>query len=265
MPEVHHESRRRLPWPIVLVGLGVLFVPAGPSRGDGTNDDDLLKEAQVIFKPLPKDMATPVFPVAPDRVNLGRKLFFDPRISADGTVSCMRCHQASLYATDGLAKSRGAHDKLLPRNAATVFNTALQFKQHWRGEFENVEEQAKHALLGLGLANPDYATAMARVKAIPGYPELFKKAFPGEADPVTEDNWGKAIGAYERTLVTPSRFDEYLGGKADALTAQERQGLRTFIDTGCAGCHNGVGVGGEKFRIIGMRPIARRSTTGEAN
>ena len=210
------------------------------------------KRRRVVFKPLPKDMATTEFPVTPDRVSLGRKLFFDPRISVDGTVSCMRCHQASLYATDGLAKSHGAHDKPLPRNANTVFNAALHFKQHWRGEFETVEEQAKHALLGPGIANPDYTTAMARLKAIPGYPEFFKKAFPGEADPVTADNWGKAVGAYERTLVTPSRFDEYLGGKSDALTVDERQGLRTFIDTGCARCHGGVGIGGEKFRKFGV-------------
>ena len=268
-----HQSRRRPTWSVVLVGLVVPVVPvvlfaphfdpvtsraAEPtcperfSASPGAKDDDLLKEAQGLFKPLPKDMATPEFPVTPDRVSLGRKLFFDPRISVDGTVSCMRCHQASLYATDGLAKSHGAHDKLLPRNANTVFNAALHFKQHWRGKFETVEEQAKHALLGLGIASPDYATAMARVKAIPGYTELFKKAFPGEADPVTEDNWGKAIGAYERTLVTPSPFDEYLGGKSDALTAEERQGLRTFIDTGCAHCHSGVGIGGDKFRKFGV-------------
>src|SRR5262249_23850242 len=226
-----------------------VFDPLSEAGGD---DGPLLQDAQGIFKPLPKDMATPEFPITPERVSLGRKLFFDPRISVDGTVSCARCHQAALYATDGLAKSHGAQDKLLPRNAPTVFNTALQFKQHWRGELENVEEQAKKSLLGPAFANPDYATAMARVKAIPGYPELFAKTFPNETDPVTPDNWGKAIGAYERTLVPPSRFDEYLGGKTDALTAEERRGLRTFIDTGCADCHNGVGVGGQKFRKFGI-------------
>ena len=244
-------------WLVVVISLSFLvgysLIEFGHAAGRAEEKDvQLQKEARGIFELLPKDMGTREFPVTPDRVSLGRKLFFDPRISVDGTVSCMRCHQASLYATDGLAKSHGAHDKLLPRNAATLFNTALQFKQHWRGEFENVEEQAKHALLGLGLANPDYATAMARVKAIPGYTELFKKTFPDEADPVTADNWGKAFGAYERTLVTPSRFDEYLGGKIDALSAEERRGLRTFIDTGCANCHSGVGIGGGKFRKFGV-------------
>ncbi len=216
-------------------------------------EDDLLDEAQGHFKPLPKDIATAEFPVPPDRVKLGCMLFFDPRISVNGTVSCARCHLPSLYATDGLAKSHAVFDKLLPRNALTVLNAALHSKQHWRGELENVEQQAKQSLLGPGFANPDYAAAMARVETIPGYVELFKKAFPDETNPVTADNWGKAIGAYERTLVTPSRFDEYLGGKNDALSAEERLGLRTFIDTGCTSCHSGVAVGGGKLRKFGVK------------
>jgi cytochrome c peroxidase len=252
----------RLLWLFVLVcsvALGFRiaghFDPASSQAAESTptqGENELLKEAQGHFKPLPKDMGTAEFPVTPARVDLGRMLFFDPRISVDGTVSCARCHLSSLYATDGLAKSHGPKDQLAPRNAPTVFNAALYFKQHWRGDIENVEEQAKGSLLG-GFGNPDYAAAMARVKAIADYNELFKKVFPDDADPVTADNWGKAIGAYERTLVTPSRFDEYLGGKHDALSAEERRGLRTFIDTGCASCHNGAGLGGGKFRKFGVK------------
>ena len=106
---------------------------------------------------------------------------------------------------------------MVPRNAPTVFNAALYFTQHWDGDFANVEEQAKGALLGPGFGNADYPTAMRRVKAIPGYAALFQQAFPGEADPISEDHWGKAIGAYERTLVSRSRFDDYLDGKVDAF------------------------------------------------
>jgi cytochrome c peroxidase len=91
-------------------------------------------------------MATPEFPITPSRVELGRKLFFDPRISVDGTVSCARCHQPALYGTDGLPKPRGAHDTLNPRNAPTILNAALQFKAHWRGDRENVEDEAKQVL-----------------------------------------------------------------------------------------------------------------------
>jgi cytochrome c peroxidase len=242
---------------VAVISAGLIFITACIFTGilfaqEAENDAKLLKDANDAFQRLPKDAATAEYPVLPDRVNLGRKLFFDPRISADGTGSCMRCHQPALYGTDGRAKSLGLNDKLLPRNAPTVLNAGLQFKAHWDGVFENVEAQAKKSLLGPGFGNPDHAVAMARVKAIPGYTEMFQKAFPGETDPVTEDNWGKAIGAYERTLVTPSRFDEFLGGKINALSATERQGLKTFIKIGCTQCHDGSGVGGDRFEKFGV-------------
>lgn len=231
---------------MMAVGVTVLHAATG-------SDTDLLKEAQGFFQPLPKDMATPEFPITPERLALGRDLYFDPRISVDGTVSCARCHQPALYGTDGLPKPRGAHDKLNPRNAPTILNAALQFKEHWRGDRENVEDQAKQALIGPpSFGDPDYATAMAKIKAIPGYAEMFRKAFPGDADPITPDNWGKAIGAYERTLVTPSRFDKFLAGDVQALSPAERTGLRKFIDTGCIACHNGPGVGGGMFQKFGV-------------
>ncbi|HEV3387215.1 MAG TPA: cytochrome-c peroxidase, partial [Gemmata sp.] len=201
MQPVKHVSRhRRWPWLAVLAAViltrNFMTQPSPAAEHAEGNDASLLKEAQDVFKPLPKNMATSEYPVSSERVSLGRMLFFDPRISIDGTVGCARCHQSALYGTDGLTKSHGAQDKIAPRNAPTILNSALQFKQHWRGEFDNVEAQAKHALLGPAFGNQDYPTAMARVKAIPGYPELFKKAFPTEKNPVTEDNWGKAIGAY---------------------------------------------------------------------
>jgi cytochrome c peroxidase len=217
-----------------------------------SDDADLLKDAKSFFKPLPKDMATAEFPVTPERVRLGRALFFDPRIAADGAVSCSRCHLPALYATDALPRSLGVHDQRVPRNAPTVLNAALYFKEHWDGQFASVEEQATKALLGPAFGSPDYATAMARVKAIPGYVEMFQLAFPGDANPVSEDHWGKAIGAYERTLVSPSQFDEFLNGKSDALSAAERKGLRTFIDTGCVECHKGPALGGLGFRKFGV-------------
>src|SRR3979490_664912 len=111
-------------------------------------DADLPNDARSNFQPLPKNMVTPEFPITPERVELGRKLFFDPRISVDGTVSCARCHQPALYGTDGLAKAHGAHGTLNPRRAPTVLNVALQFKVHWRGDRENVEDQAERALIG---------------------------------------------------------------------------------------------------------------------
>ena len=223
------------------------------SRAAPAEDRALLKQAQALFKPLPADMATAEFPITPQRVELGRKLFFDPRISLDGTVSCSRCHQPALYGSDALAKPIGVKDRENPRNAPTVLNAALQSAAHWRGDRKNVEDQATQALVGPpSFGQPSYDAAMARIKAIPGYAEEFRKAFPGEGDPVTPQNWGKAIGAYERTLVTPAPFDRYLGGKVDALTPAARAGLSKFVATGCAGCHNGVDVGGGTFQKFGL-------------
>lgn len=154
-----------------------------------TDDSQLLAEGRQAFQALPKDMATPEFPITPERVELGRALFFDPRVSVDSTTSCARCHAPSLYGTDSLSKPRGAHDKINPRNAPTVLNAALQFNAHWRGDRKNVEDQATQALISpTSFGNPDYSAAMRRVSAIPGYTEMFQKAFPGEETPVTPEN-----------------------------------------------------------------------------
>ena len=217
------------------------------------DDEALLKQAQAIFKPLPKDMGTAEYPVAPERVMLGRLLFFDPRISLDGTVSCAKCHQPSLFGTDALAKPIGVKDRQNPRNAPTVLNAALQIAAHWRGDRVNVEDQATKALIGPpSFGQPDFQAAMAKLKAIPGYGDMFRKAFPADKEPITPENWGKAIGAYERTLVTPSPFDAYLAGDIQALPPGARAGLRKFIDTGCIACHSGVGVGGGMYQKFGV-------------
>jgi cytochrome c peroxidase len=216
-------------------------------------DEALLKQAQALFKPLPQNMASADYPVIPQRVALGRMLFFDPRISLDGTVSCARCHAPALYGTDALAKPIGVKDRPNPRNAPTVLNAALQIAAHWRGDRVNVEDQATRALVGPpSFGEPDDAAAVAKIKAIPGYAKLFQNAFAGETDPVTARNWGIAIGAYERTLVTPAPFDAYLRGDPRALTPAARAGLNTFIATGCPACHNGVDVGGGMYQKFGL-------------
>jgi cytochrome c peroxidase len=231
----------------------------------GAQDADLRAQAASIFKPLPKEMASPANPITPEKVALGRMLFFEPRVSEDGTVSCARCHQPSLYGTDGLRKPIGAEHRLNPRNAPTVLNAALHISAHWRGDRKSVEDQATQALVGPpSFGNPSYDAAMARLKAIPEYRRLFAQAFPNEANPVTPENWGRAIGAYERTLVTPSPFDAYLAGDEAALPAQAKAGLREFITVGCVACHNGVGVGGgmyQKFGVVEEYWKATGSTT----
>jgi cytochrome c peroxidase len=216
-------------------------------------EQPLMAKARLLFNPLPQDLATKEFPIAPARVALGRKLFFDPRLSLDGTVSCATCHRPALYGTDALAKSIGVEHRLNGRNAPTVLNAALQFKAHWIGDRANVEEQAMKSLVGhASFGNPDFAAVIRKINALPGYAADFKQAFPNDPEPVKPENWGNALGAYERTLVTPSPFDTYLKGDVKALDSQAQQGLKTFIDIGCVSCHNSVAVGGSVFQKFGI-------------
>lgn len=216
-------------------------------------EQPLMAQARQLFNPLPQNMATEAYPIVPARTSLGRKLFFDPRLSRDGTVSCASCHRPALYGADALSKSIGVEHLLNARNAPTVLNAALQFKSHWIGDRANVEEQAMKSLTGhASFGNPDVAAVVRRINALPGYAAAFNQAFPDDKEPVKPENWGKAIGAYERTLVTPSPFDAYLNGNAKALSPQGQQGLKTFIDIGCVSCHNGVAIGGAAFQKFGI-------------
>jgi cytochrome c peroxidase len=234
--------------------LTAALLAAGAFQRLGAGDEaSVLAQARALFKPLPQDMGSPAFPITPARVALGRALFFDPRWTAEGNVSCATCHQPALYGTDALTKSIGVQHRTHPRHAPTVLNAALNFTQHWWGDRDNVEDQAKQALVGtFSPGHRDHAAVTARIKAIEGYHPLFREAFPGEAEPVTSENIGKAIGAYERTLTTPAPFDAFLGGDATALSASARAGLQRFISRGCAACHNGVGIGGQKFEKFGV-------------
>ena len=228
------------------------------------DDADLLKRAQELFEPLPKDMATPEFPITRERADLGRQLFFDPRMTVDANMSCASCHQPALYGTDALPTSIGVKQRPHPRNAPTNLNAALNII-HWRGDRESVEDQVIKALVSpITSGQPDLKALEDRLGRIPGYAPLFKAAFADEANPMTAQNVAKAIGAYERTLVTPSPFDSYLKGKSDALSAAARAGLKKFINTGCVMCHSGVGVGGgmyQKFGVVEDYWLATGSTT----
>jgi len=226
---------------------------AAPIAGaETTATEKLLAESVTLFQPItapkpPTDRETAL------RIELGRRLFFENRVSADGNVSCAHCHLPDRQASDGLAKAIGVFGKENPRNAPSIFNAFLNFRQHWRGDRASLEEQAEKSLLGpASFGNPDSETAMQKLKAIPDYPPAFQKAFRREPDPVNSKNWGLAIAEFERTLATPSKFDAFLDGDAKALTANEQAGLRKFIDLGCAGCHNGTGVGGNAFRKFGV-------------
>ena len=198
---------------------GLIFLMMSSSL---TARDNLLQRAKSHFAPLPKAIESSGNPITPEKTRLGKMLFYETRISVDRTVSCFRCHWINLYATDGLKKSIGNNYKPNPRNAPTVFNAAGQISEHWIGNRTSVEDQAKQALIGppsYGLAS--YAEAETRLKAIGGYDSLFATAFPDHKDPVNADNFAMAVGAWERTLITPSRFDGFLEGDTTALDGDE--------------------------------------------
>ena len=247
---VKRRMNRRYCLGIIVPAL--LFFFAGMSLGSN-GDEDLLNQAKQIFGALPQVMISDTNPVTPPKVKLGKMLFYEPRISLDGTVSCVRCHPFSLYAADGLTKSIGNNCKINPRNAPTILNAAAQLAAHWIGNRTGVEDQAKQALIGPpSFGMPSYEAVEKKLKEIKGYVPLFEDAYPGEMDPVSVDNFAKAVGAFERTLVTPSRFDAFVKGDQSALTDNQKRGLKTFIETGCIMCHSGAYIGGQSYKKFGV-------------
>jgi cytochrome c peroxidase len=232
---------------------GIALLVAIPPTTAAATEAERLKQAQELFQPLPQDMATADAPITPERVDLGRLLFFDPRLTIDADVSCSTCHQPERYGTDGLAKSIGVKQRPHPRNAPTILNAGLNFIIHWRGDRESIEDQVVKALASpITNGQPDEKAVVDRLEQIPGYAPLFKAAFPDDPGPMTGQNIAKAIGAYERTLVTPSPFDRYLAGDVNSLSPKARAGLDTFMNTGRIACHNGVLVGGGMYRKFGV-------------
>lgn len=206
-----------------------------------------------FFQPLPEVASSPDNPVTDAKVELGSKLFHDPRFSKSQTISCNSCHGLSNYGVDGTPNSKGHKDQRGDRNAPTVFNAALHLAQFWDGRAPSVEEQAKGPVLNpIEMAMPDADHVIRVIKSIPDYPALFAKAFPGEKDPVTYDNFGRAIGAFERRLLTPARWDEFLRGQGAALTDAEKAGFNKFVETGCTTCHNGPAIGGMLYHKLGL-------------
>ncbi len=232
-----------------VVAAGTLAV-VGSSFAD---DRKLLEEARKYFQPLPKVAESKENPVTPEKVKLGKMLYYEPRLSKSGLISCNTCHNLASYGVDNLPTSVGHRWQLGPRNAPTTLNAALHVAQFWDGRAKDVEEQAKGPILNpIEMAMDSPEEVVKRLKSIPEYVKLFKKAFPKDKDPLTYENVAKAIAAFERTLMTPSRFDKFLQGDLNALTKEEKKGLKTFIEVGCASCHNGPALGGTMFTKFGI-------------
>jgi len=207
----------------------------------------------IIFSPLPWVMALECNPMTPAKVELGRMLFYDERLSKNHDIACNTCHLLDRYGVDGLLTARGHKDQFGERNAPTVYNAAGHFVQFWDGRSPDVEDQAKGPTLNpIEMAMTDADAVVAVLESIPDYVSRFSVAFPDEKKPVTFKNMAKAIGAFERGLVTPSRFDTFLAGDDDALSEAEQAGLQAFLDTGCSNCHSGPYLGGDMYQKIGL-------------
>jgi len=217
--------------------------------------EDIMKRAQGFFKPLPtRPPAMKDNPASPFKVELGKMLFFDPRLSASHIISCNTCHNVGLGGTDILETSIGHGWQKGPRNSPTVLNAVYNIAQFWDGRAEDLEAQAKGPVQASVEMNNKPENLVATLKSIPGYQPIFRKAFPEKNDPVTFDNVAKAIEVFEATLVTPDApFDKYLKGSRKAIGRDAEQGLALFMDKGCAACHSGVNMGGAGYFPFGVR------------
>ncbi len=217
---------------------------ASSAAGD---DRALRREAADLFGPI---KALPETALATPDVALGRALFWDPRLSADGKTACASCHLPADYGADRRPLSPDAQGKLTKRNSQTVFNSTGQRSLRWTGNRKSAAEQAEKSLTGsMGFASLEEAERKMREL---GYEADFRRAYPDEAEPVSAASYGRAIEAYERTLITPAPFDAFLSGDDGALSTEQKAGLKTFVDIGCAECHSGPLLGGDSFQLFGV-------------
>ena len=197
------------------------------------------------LKPLPEAPA-----LDPARVDLGRQLFNEPRLSANQSLSCASCHHLASGGADDKPFSIGFDGKPVGINTPTVFNASHNFKQFWDGRADTLEAQVKQVVISPVEMGSDWATVVRNLSALPAYRAAFAQTYP---DGVTAANVQNALATYERTLLTPnSRFDRYLLGDTEILSRQEKYGYQRFKDYGCIACHQGVNIGGNMFQKFGV-------------
>jgi cytochrome c peroxidase len=207
--------------------------------------------ANAEFKALPDSPPIPADnPQTPQKIELGKMLWFDPRLSMDGTISCNTCHNVMFHGGDGRPVGAGIHGQRGGRGSPTVWNSAYHTVQFWDGRAATLEEQALGPLINsveMGMTNHDLV--ISRINQIPGYVKAFREVFPKDKKP-TISNAAKAIAAYERTLITPnSPFDKYMKGDKKAMNAQQIRGMKLVDEIGCTSCHTGVNFAGDGFKM----------------
>ncbi|MBW9261814.1 MAG: cytochrome-c peroxidase [Candidatus Thiodiazotropha sp. (ex. Lucinisca nassula)] len=216
--------------------------------------DRLIKKANRYFAPLPQTMPGSENDTA-ERVELGRELYFDPRLSINDSQSCATCHPLGdgRGGMDSLPTSPGARGEFGDRNTPTVLNAGWQSSQFWDGRAKDLADQARQPILNpIEMGMPDEASVVNKLGAIPSYADAFSMAFPEDASPLSYENLAGAIAAFERTLRSESRFDDFMLGNKTALTDQEQSGLALFIRHNCVRCHDGPMIGGTLLEKLGV-------------
>ncbi len=252
--------------PSFIASLAALLFCAGSAQAE----DALRDHAKGLFEPIPRSApALPDNPATPEKVDLGKMLYFEPRLSDSHALACATCHNLSLGGVDGGALSGGLNAQLAGREVQTVLNAVFNKSQYWDGRATDLQDQVVNSVMAnpkallktrggpMAINAADLAAtkqrAVEQLKSLPGYVAAFKTAFPGEADPLTYDNIGRAVALFEATLITPdSPFDRWLTGDDAALSDDQKAGLKLFVDKGCASCHNGVNIGGGAYAKFGV-------------
>lgn len=245
-----HEMRLTMSRKSALALLSLGCVLAAPAFAQ----DDLMSKARQQFQPIPSSPPElPGNPSTPAKIELGKMLYFDPRLSASHAISCNSCHNIGLGGADAEPTSIGHRWQHGGRNAPTVLNAVFNKAQFWDGRAKDLEAQAGGPMINpVEMASPTPHVS-EQLKGIPGYRGAFTKAFPGDSDSISLANVQKAIAVFEATLTTPdSAFDQFLKGDPSALTPTQKDGLALFMDKGCSACHNGINVGGGMYAPFGV-------------
>lgn len=249
----------------LIPALALAGVLAGSLQAQTPAPAELRKKALEAITPIPATMPG-AEKDTPALVGLGKKLYFEKRLSANNQQSCNSCHQVDggKAGVDHEPTSPGAFGKRGGRNSPTTLNAGFHIAQFWDGRAETLADQAKGPILNpIEMGMPKDVDVIQKLSGISSYKKTFAKSFPGETNPLTYDNLAKAIAAFERTLVTRDRFDDFLKGDDKALSTAEQKGLHEFMTVGCTTCHYGPLVGANSYRKVGaVNPYANTTDKG---
>lgn len=244
------------------VSLSAALVATGVAADDGLGD------YRDRFEPLPHLPPIPAHnSLTEEKVELGNMLFFEPRISSSGVISCATCHNPALGWADRIPRATGHDGQIGERNTPTVLNSGFLSAQFWDGREPDLEGQALGPIQADIEMAMDLDAALERLEEFELYQEKFSEAFPDDADPINKGNLAQALASFQRTLNTPnSPFDRYLRGDMNAIDDQEKRGMQAFVDTGCIACHSGPALTDSNFwaiQVPGSTDVGRFDVTGD--